>query len=63
MWGDHGLASYVCECCAVIFKASPLSNAWCPKCSTGHILCPACDSVHKLSASEQDHYLATLETK
>ncbi len=55
------MIGFFCESCAEVFKASPFQNAWCGKCQMGHILCDACEFVHSLSASQQDHYLVGLE--
>jgi uncharacterized CHY-type Zn-finger protein len=54
---------FVCQDCTEGFMSHPLTNAWCAKCRTPHVLCPACKAVHELTFAEQDHYLALLDAQ
>lgn len=56
------LVGLACNYCGEIYEAlAEPEGPSCAKCGTWHRLCPACWSVHLLSASEQGHYLASLE--
>lgn len=56
------IQSFVCEECGEIFHRNEpgfhvLDFPYCFKCNKYHIFCDACEFVHSLSASQQDHYL------
>ena len=53
--------SWICQSCGEQFYSRTENNVLCLRCEECHIYCQACWAVHRVSASEESHYLAALE--
>jgi len=52
---------WICQSCGEQFYSRTENNVLCLRCEECHIYCQACWAVHRVSASEESHYLAALE--